>query len=75
LIFLPQAVHFVFSKNCISPHRLLSQRIMTDLPQISHFSLPTNVWSLQCGQAVVKDLPQPEQTALPRSISFKQFGQ
>jgi hypothetical protein len=66
LIGLPQAVHFVFRKNCGSPQRLFSQRTMTDLPQASHFSLPTKVSAPQKGQATVNDLPQPEQTALPR---------
>jgi len=63
---LPHAVHFVFSKNWNFSHRLFSQRTTTGLPQRSHLLLPTKVWPLQKGQAVVIALPQPEQIASPR---------
>jgi len=38
LIFLPQAVHFLFSKNCSAPHRLLPHLIISDFPQLSQYS-------------------------------------
>jgi hypothetical protein len=43
LMGLPQQVHLVFSNHCGKPQRLLSQAIMSDFPQVSHFSLPMNV--------------------------------
>jgi len=72
---LPQAVHFVFSKNWSLPHRSLSQWIIIGFLQASHFSLPTKVCPLQKGQFVIKFRPHPEQTALSRLIGFKQDGQ
>jgi hypothetical protein len=49
-MFFPQTVHFSFSKNCISPHRALVQRIINPAPQTSHLS-PANVCRLQVGHA------------------------
>jgi len=70
----PQIVHLVFSKNCGFPQSLFPQRIMTDLPHASHFSLPTNVWPPQNGQATVNVRPHPPHTAFSRAIGLKQFG-
>jgi len=73
-IFLPQAVHFVFSKNCGSPQRRFAQRIIRDAPHFSHWS-PTKVWCLHVGQGTYSGLPQPAQTTWPLSISLMQVGQ
>jgi hypothetical protein len=50
LIFLPQAVHLAFSKNCSSPQRGFVQWIISPAPQASQRS-PANVRALQVGQA------------------------
>jgi len=65
-IGFPHAVHLVFSKNCICPHRLFSQASVSSFPQASHLTAPANVFPPQSGQTTVNGLPQPEHNALPR---------
>jgi len=48
-ILLPQAVHFVFSKNCILAQRGFWQRTIKDAPHASHPSC-TKVCLPQVGQ-------------------------
>jgi len=71
---LPQAVHFLFSKNCGTPQRGFSHLIISELPHRSHFSC-TNVRPPQWGQSTYSDRPQPEQTASVFSTGRRQAGQ
>jgi hypothetical protein len=73
-IFLPHAVHFVFSKNCGAWHSLLVQVIISDAPQASHLS-PTNVGLPQNGHVMVSARPHDGQRCQPRFISALQDGQ
>jgi hypothetical protein len=42
-IFFPQAVHFVFSKNCSSPQRRFPHLTRSAAPQLSQLSAPIKV--------------------------------
>jgi hypothetical protein len=74
LMGLPHTVHFVLSKNWGCPHLLSPHFIVKGLPQASHFHIPTNVWALQNGHAVIRVLPQEEHAASPRWMVLRQFG-
>jgi hypothetical protein len=64
LIFLPQAVHFAFSKNCNAPQRGLVQWIISPEPHFSHRSSAKVGWR-QVGHTTVSERPHPAQTGGP----------